>query len=124
MTLKELVQSYTFHDSGLLGIEFLSDSKSIKMEVNFCNWAQDDYTEDLPEIQIVYFIFHQVSYFDDGGLLVGENDPSCYDFLDEKLLNDNGKEGIEFTMYHSKLKQGKFMRIFAHDVEWIRGEAT
>jgi hypothetical protein len=52
MKLKELTEKYCFHDSLLESIEYDKWAKTATFEIDFCNWAQDDYIDITPKIYL------------------------------------------------------------------------
>jgi len=62
MKIKELAEKYCFHDSLLESIEYDEQKKTATFNVDFCNWAQENYTDDAPETAMIQLCFKGVDY--------------------------------------------------------------
>lgn len=64
MTIKEFVDRFYLHDSGVQEIKKIKDDKIIEMYVDFCYWMQDDYQDGDKENGNVKFVFYDVELFE------------------------------------------------------------
>jgi hypothetical protein len=95
MKLKELTEKYCFHDSLLESIEYDKLAKTATFEIDFCNWAQDGYTNDKPETMIVRLNFKEVKAINNYLIHVESSGISnC------KIINIGNDVGIEFVICH------------------------
>jgi hypothetical protein len=63
MEIHEFVAKYYFHDSFIKGIENDIEHSLVKIIVHLCNWLQDSYTSEQPEILVLQIVFKNVSAF-------------------------------------------------------------
>lgn len=63
MTLPELFKKYTFHDSLLEKADYSPTDKNAVLEIDFCYWQQNDYTDAMPETGIIHLRFSGVTEF-------------------------------------------------------------
>jgi hypothetical protein len=63
MTPSELFKKYTFHDSLLEKADDSPTDKTAVLEIDFCYWQQNDYTDTLPETGILRLRFSGVTKF-------------------------------------------------------------
>lgn len=64
MTIKEFVNRFYLHDSGVEAIKYDEENKVIEVYVDFCYWMQDDYQEGDKENGNIKLVFYDVSFFD------------------------------------------------------------
>lgn len=120
MELRELLEKYNFHDSGLERIQYDSFICRAEIEVTFCNWMQDYFQKGMPKQSIVSLVFTEVSEMKYAGLQ--RNDEGNV-ILHASLIRDRyGQEGIEFLVYNDETNQPNFIHIFAKDVEFTMVE--
>ncbi|MDO4569034.1 MAG: hypothetical protein Q4D38_01455 [Planctomycetia bacterium] len=122
MKLQELLEKYEFHDSGLEGVLYHSETQHAEVEIEFCNWKQDYFKKGMPEQPIIRLVFTGVSEMEHAGL-------DQYDegntILDASLVqNHSVQEGIEFLVYNVQTNEAKHLRIFAEDVEFVMVDST
>ena len=63
MTPSELFEKYTFHDSLLEKADYYPTDKTAVLEIDFCYWQQNDYTDKMPETGIIHLRFSGVASF-------------------------------------------------------------
>lgn len=63
MTPSELFKRYTFHDSLLEKADYSPAFKTAVLEIDFCYWQQNDYTDAMPETGIIHLRFSGVAGF-------------------------------------------------------------
>lgn len=59
MKIEELM-NYDFHDSLLENIRFVGENKKIRVEIDFCNWKQNNYVDGTPETLMIALVFSDV----------------------------------------------------------------
>lgn len=64
MQLSEFFKKYNFHDSVLEAIAYLPERKQLILEIDFCYWMQDDWTNCGEETGILYLTLKNVSSFE------------------------------------------------------------
>ncbi len=63
MKIIEFFNKHYFHDSLIEKIESDGESNLVTLSINFCNWMQDDYRPDQPEMVDMKVVFHNVQHF-------------------------------------------------------------
>jgi len=137
MTISELVQHFTFHDSGVSSVEISEDEKTISFKFELGNYMQVGFRNGDPEIITGTLRFNPVvqleaipdlQFFQWGEDFDGE-------ILKVSLLSNalkNMNQGVEFVIhtieYSTKKRDVLVIRVFASNVEWIpnpvKGEIT
>jgi len=93
MKLEELIKKYCFHDSLLESIKYDEQLKTAVFEIDFCNWAQEDYLEEHPETTIVYLHFKDVEGISNKTVYLDSSTIS-----DCKIVTTKSGIGIEFVV--------------------------
>ncbi|ORX63528.1 hypothetical protein BCR32DRAFT_287691 [Anaeromyces robustus] len=70
---------YNLHDSLIEKLSYDSLNKTAFLEIDLCNWMQNDYEKNQPENKIICIIFNEVSYIDPKYL--------NFDFDSNEILN-------------------------------------
>jgi hypothetical protein len=63
MKIVEFFKKYWFHDSLIEKVDSDGESNLVTLSISFCNWMQDDYKPDQPQIVDMNVIFHNVQHF-------------------------------------------------------------
>ncbi len=63
MSLSELFKKYIFHDSLLEKVDYSPTDKTVVLEIDFCYWQQNDFTDTMPETGILRLCFSGVTEF-------------------------------------------------------------
>ena len=61
MKITEMVEKYYFHDSGIAKVEFDQEKREATLLIDFCNWAQKNYTDDQEENIVLKLVFSNVT---------------------------------------------------------------
>lgn len=61
-TVNELTR-FDFHDSLIESIEYYEESNKVTIEIDFCNWKQEDYRDEDEETTMMYLSFEDVTDF-------------------------------------------------------------
>ncbi len=112
MTITELVKTYNFHDSLITRIthDDLLDQLVITIEFSF--WAQEGFTEGMPETGMVNLVFHKVEDFDCSGL---NGNVDYFSILD--AIADNNKLSLNILDdFHDKYFE---LFIISPDVDFL-----
>lgn len=64
MTIQEFARKYDFHDSCITNIDYQNDDAILIMEIDFCNWSQEGYTPDEPELIKLRLVFSGIHSYD------------------------------------------------------------
>lgn len=64
MTISEFFRNYNLHDSLLEIVEYNKANKTVMLEIDFCYWQQENYTDDMKERGMVTLVFSDVNKFD------------------------------------------------------------
>lgn len=83
MTIQELDNKYYFHDSMITNISYSPDTETLVVLMEFCNWAQDGYTDDEPELLVLKLTFEGIS--DYNGIT---GDINYFSILDGDIVDD------------------------------------
>ena len=93
MKLDELTSTYSFHDSLLESVVYDEDARTAVLEIDFCNWAQDNYTSDMPETMMIQLHFNNVKEISNHHIDVESSTISnCH------VVNSNKGTGIVFLI--------------------------
>jgi len=117
MKPEELILRYNFHDSLLEGIKYDEDLNALILEVDFCNWAQEDYTSDIPETMIIQLCFNGVIEISNHSVYVESSTIS-----ESRIVKSNKGVGIMFLVlrdYPSGDNGVDTIQIFAESVDII-----
>lgn len=108
MTIQELCKKYYFHDSMITKISYSKDIKELEFMLEFCNWAQNDYKENDPELLKMKLTFESILDYDG---ITGDIDYfsvlDC-DIVDDRfhmlIEDDFHQEVYEFYLNPSNVK--------------------
>lgn len=118
MKLTELLKKYYFHDSSLESFQLDEQSKTLVMEITFCNWMQDDYVDEMEETSNVNLTFCGVSALQ--CVNVQPRLKSSDEILEATLIqNEQGETGIKFLLYNWDFPDDIALCVFAESVEFI-----
>jgi hypothetical protein len=111
MTLTELFNKYTFHDSSLEAIRFNQNHNSLEMDIDFCFWMQTDYVKTSPETGMIELIFNGVLEF------VGE--PCSYNDLTilDTIVSDHNK--LTFQILDEDDNKYMELTVISESVEFV-----
>ena len=118
MTIKEFVEKYHLHDSGLNSIIIDTDKRTLCLSVDLCNWMQDDYEEEDPEILPIEIIFENVTKADNVNRKVDKDYGD--EFLSVEIEDD---ETLLFKMVTSKEQKYYEIRVRAEYVKVVSQKA-
>jgi len=93
MRLDELLKKYCFHDSLLESIAYNEQLKTAVFEIDFCNWAQENYTDAQPETMMISLHFREVKSINNYSVYLDSSTIS-----DCKIINTENGDGIEFVV--------------------------
>lgn len=128
MTPSELVQRFTFHDSGVSSVEVSEDKKTVSFKLELGNYMQPGFKDGDPEVIIGTLLFSPVSG------LEATPDLQCFQWgknFDGEILrvsllpnsDENTDQVIEFVIhtieYSTRKRDVLVIKVFASDVEWI-----
>ena len=86
MKLIELTKKYTFHDSIVKSLEWDTVNKRFLMAIDFCNWAQDYYTNDMEENIVITLVFCNVEKVRGSTIKIDYNGISTCDSKDDSII--------------------------------------
>ena len=108
MTIQEFCEKYYLHDSCITRIDYINESKQLEITINFCQWAQEWFTNDKPENIWLKLIFHDVDTYKG---ITGDIDYFSVldaEIKDEKLrlfiLDDIHDESYEYYLSPSDIE--------------------
>lgn len=64
MTIQELCNKYYFHDSCITKIDYRRNNSELDITMDFCQWAQEGYSEQDPENIWLKLIFRGIEEYD------------------------------------------------------------
>ncbi|MCL2498443.1 MAG: hypothetical protein FWF06_07515 [Symbiobacteriaceae bacterium] len=62
MTLKAFAESYNFHDSSIVSMEYFQDTGNLVVCIELCNLMQSNYTPDMEDTTLIYLCFANADY--------------------------------------------------------------
>jgi len=83
MTIKQLTDKYYFHDSCVTNITFSAETQRLIITMDFCQWAQEWYTEKEPENVWLKLTFHGIDEYNG---ITGDID--YFSILDAEIKDD------------------------------------
>ncbi len=111
MTISDFVKKYYLHDSGLNSITIDRNGKTVRLSVDLCNWMQDNYIEEEPEIKPIEIVFFGVTKMENLDRVIDK------DFGDEFLAGDIDEDGaFHAEIVTSKEEEFYEIKILAKDV--------
>ena len=84
MTIKELIKKYYFHDSCITYINYLSNISRLEITIDFCQWAQSWYKDDMPENILIKLVLSGIDAYNG---IIGDID--YYSILNVDTDNNN-----------------------------------
>jgi len=113
MKITELAEKYYFHDSGIAKVEFDPEKREATLLIDFCNWAQKDYTDDQEENIVLKLVFTNVTSISGEKPFLDLND-----ILDCNVVDDS--QAVEFfterMAFANRIEEYHTLRIAAEDV--------
>ena len=119
MKLEELASKYCFHDSLLESVDYNEQEKTASFEVDFCNWAQDGYSDDMPETTMIRLCFKGVEFINNHCVYIESSGIS-----DCRIINSGNGIALEFVVlrdYPSGDGGVDLIQIAADSVEFVMG---
>lgn len=97
MTAQELIKKYDLHDSCITNISYTRESKKLEITLDFCQWAQSWYKDDMPENIPIKLILYSIDKYDG---IIGEID--YYSILNVEIKDDNKLSFYILDDFHNK----------------------
>ena len=84
MTISEFIKKYNLHDSLIESIDYDKNNCSVRINIDFCYWQQEYYTDDMQETGEIQIIFSKVSKFECVPVEI-----NCDGIIDVRQTEDN-----------------------------------
>lgn len=111
MTISEFFSEYNLHDSLLESINYDEERKTITLEIDFCYWQQESYTDDMPETGMIKLIFSNVTKFDYTPFSINS---------DEIIgVNNNSDGELYLEFFNDRTEECHSLSIIAEEVEIV-----
>ena len=109
MTISEFFSEYNLHDCLIESINYDEVRKTITLEIDFCYWQQESYTDDTPETGMITLVFSDVKEFD--------YTPFEIDSDEIISVQNNSENELYFEVCNDMTEECHSIRIEAQQVE-------